>query len=127
MLAQAGDPVLRGGEQPRRLQRRAPAAPGVAELPHQRVSLQPGGRVLLGCRRTGDKVRIEVWDNGPGIPLDKQEAIFDEVLPASITPAPPGSRAWPRARHRPAASPRCLGHQLSPAQLAGAGSVLPSP
>ncbi|CAM3857601.1 hybrid sensor histidine kinase/response regulator [Aeromonas bestiarum] len=38
----------------------------------------PGGRVLLGCRRLGDKVRIEVWDNGPGIPADKQEAIFDE-------------------------------------------------
>ncbi|WP_323877984.1 hybrid sensor histidine kinase/response regulator [Aeromonas hydrophila] len=38
----------------------------------------PGGRVLLGCRRRGDKVRIEVWDNGPGIPADKQEAIFDE-------------------------------------------------
>ena len=38
----------------------------------------PGGRVLLGCRRMGDKVRIEVWDNGPGIPEGKQEAIFDE-------------------------------------------------
>lgn len=38
----------------------------------------PGGRVLLGCRRLGDKVRIEVWDNGPGIPADKQETIFDE-------------------------------------------------
>ncbi|WP_429023536.1 hybrid sensor histidine kinase/response regulator [Aeromonas allosaccharophila] len=38
----------------------------------------PGGRVLLGCRRIGEKIRIEVWDNGPGIPQDKQEAIFDE-------------------------------------------------
>ncbi|MBL0609465.1 PAS-domain containing protein [Aeromonas jandaei] len=38
----------------------------------------PGGRVLLGCRRLGSKIRIEVWDNGPGIPPDKQEAIFDE-------------------------------------------------
>lgn len=38
----------------------------------------PGGRVLLGCRRLGSKIRIEVWDNGPGIPQDKQEAIFDE-------------------------------------------------
>ncbi|MFM5687900.1 sensor histidine kinase, partial [Aeromonas caviae] len=38
----------------------------------------PGGRVLLGCRRMGEKIRIEVWDNGPGIPQDKQEAIFDE-------------------------------------------------
>ncbi|WP_041210869.1 PAS domain-containing hybrid sensor histidine kinase/response regulator [Aeromonas jandaei] len=38
----------------------------------------PGGRVLLGCRRLGSKIRIEVWDNGPGIPQDKQEAIFEE-------------------------------------------------
>ncbi|HHQ4735560.1 NahK/ErcS family hybrid sensor histidine kinase/response regulator [Aeromonas veronii] len=38
----------------------------------------PRGRVLLGCRRMGEKIRIEVWDNGPGIPQDKQEAIFDE-------------------------------------------------
>ncbi|MGL4249871.1 MAG: hybrid sensor histidine kinase/response regulator [Aeromonas sp.] len=38
----------------------------------------PGGRVLLGCRRSGSKIRIEVWDNGPGIPTDKQETIFDE-------------------------------------------------
>jgi two-component system, chemotaxis family, CheB/CheR fusion protein len=26
------------------------------------------GKVLLGCRRGGDKLRIEVWDTGPGIP-----------------------------------------------------------
>ena len=38
----------------------------------------PGGRVLLGCRRLGQQLRIEVWDTGPGIPQDKQEAIFEE-------------------------------------------------
>ena len=65
----------------------------------------PGG-VLLGCRRLGDKVRIEVWDNGPGIPTDKQEAIFDEFS-ASITPAPRGSRGWGSALPSPAASPWC--------------------
>ncbi len=27
----------------------------------------PGGRVLLGARRRGDRLRIEVWDNGIGI------------------------------------------------------------
>ena len=26
------------------------------------------GKLLLGCRRRGDKLRIEVWDTGPGIP-----------------------------------------------------------
>src|SRR5439155_17447274 len=25
------------------------------------------GKILLGCKRAGDKVRIEVWDSGVGI------------------------------------------------------------
>lgn len=38
----------------------------------------PGGRVLLGCRRRGGQVEIQVWDTGPGIPDDKRLAIFEE-------------------------------------------------
>ena len=34
------------------------------------------GRVLLGCRRDPSGIRIEVWDTGPGIPAEEQEAIF---------------------------------------------------
>jgi Na+/proline symporter/signal transduction histidine kinase/CheY-like chemotaxis protein len=37
-------------------------------------------RVLLGCRRVGDDLRIEVRDNGPGIAPDKQGIIFDEFV-----------------------------------------------
>ncbi|MBP2297466.1 NahK/ErcS family hybrid sensor histidine kinase/response regulator [Azospirillum picis] len=37
-----------------------------------------GGRVVVGCRRVGDGIRIEVWDNGPGIPRDKIAEIFQE-------------------------------------------------
>jgi Na+/proline symporter/CheY-like chemotaxis protein/two-component sensor histidine kinase len=37
-------------------------------------------RVLLGCRRVGEELRIEVKDNGPGIPVDKQAVIFDEFV-----------------------------------------------
>src|SRR5215468_11181696 len=37
-------------------------------------------RVLLGCRRAGDGLRIEVRDNGPGIAGDKQAIIFDEFV-----------------------------------------------
>ncbi|MGD9710562.1 MAG: chemotaxis protein CheB [Thermomicrobiales bacterium] len=36
------------------------------------------GKVLLGCRRCGDTLRIEVWDTGIGIAEDELHAIFDE-------------------------------------------------
>jgi two-component system CheB/CheR fusion protein len=36
------------------------------------------GKVLLGCRRRGDKLRIEVWDTGIGIPAGQLDAIFEE-------------------------------------------------
>lgn len=36
------------------------------------------GGVLIGARRQGDAVRIEVWDTGLGIPEAKTRAIFDE-------------------------------------------------
>lgn len=35
-------------------------------------------RVVVGCRREGNEVRIAVCDNGPGIPADKQQVIFQE-------------------------------------------------
>ncbi|MBP9696808.1 MAG: hybrid sensor histidine kinase/response regulator, partial [Thermomonas sp.] len=38
----------------------------------------PSGSVLLGVRRHGDRLRIEVHDTGPGIDADQREAIFEE-------------------------------------------------
>lgn len=37
-------------------------------------------RVLLGCRRENGCLRVEVKDNGPGIPADKQAVIFEEFV-----------------------------------------------
>ncbi|MDH3579911.1 MAG: PAS-domain containing protein, partial [Hyphomicrobiales bacterium] len=36
------------------------------------------GRVLLGCRRQGDQVKVQIHDTGPGIPESKQDLIFEE-------------------------------------------------
>ncbi|MBO6226977.1 MAG: PAS domain S-box protein, partial [Shewanella sp.] len=36
------------------------------------------GRILLGVRRRGENVRLEVWDTGVGIALEQQEKIFLE-------------------------------------------------
>jgi Na+/proline symporter/signal transduction histidine kinase len=36
------------------------------------------GRVLVGCRRRGGRLRIDVYDTGIGIPPDKRRAVFVE-------------------------------------------------
>jgi two-component system, sensor histidine kinase len=36
------------------------------------------GGVVLGCRRRGNTVRIEVWDTGRGIPAERHAEIFRE-------------------------------------------------
>jgi signal transduction histidine kinase len=50
------------------------------------------GGVVVGCRRRGGQLRIEVWDTGPGIPLDQRQKIFDEFyrLGDSKRDRPPG-------------------------------------
>jgi len=35
-------------------------------------------KVLLGCRRQGNELSIQVFDNGPGIPQDKQQQVFEQ-------------------------------------------------
>ncbi len=42
------------------------------------IRYAPAGEVLLGCRRRGDLVRIEVLDTGCGIPEESISEIFEE-------------------------------------------------
>jgi len=42
------------------------------------VKFTTKGKVLLGCRRRGETIHIEVWDTGPGIPEENRLEIFEE-------------------------------------------------
>jgi len=42
------------------------------------IKYTPRGGVLVGCRRRGSRLRIEVYDTGIGIPNAKRRAVFKE-------------------------------------------------
>lgn len=42
------------------------------------IKYTPEGRVLIGCRKQGGQIRIEVHDTGIGIPASAQETVFQE-------------------------------------------------
>jgi signal transduction histidine kinase/CheY-like chemotaxis protein len=42
------------------------------------VRYTSSGGIIIGCRRTGQHIRVEVCDTGPGIPEDQRRNIFGE-------------------------------------------------
>ncbi|HKE96937.1 MAG TPA: hybrid sensor histidine kinase/response regulator [Povalibacter sp.] len=36
------------------------------------------GAILVGCRRRGERLDVQVWDSGPGIPPQEQQLVFQE-------------------------------------------------
>lgn len=52
----------------------------IQNLVSNAVKYAPGARVVVGARRDGAGVRIEVHDAGPGIEADDQQRIFDEFV-----------------------------------------------
>ncbi len=52
----------------------------VANLVSNALRYTHRGGVVVGVRRAGARLRIEVWDTGPGIPADQREQIFHEFV-----------------------------------------------
>ena len=50
----------------------------VFNLVSNAVRYTSSGGVVVGCRKRGVNLRIEVWDTGPGVPQDQQQSIFGE-------------------------------------------------
>jgi signal transduction histidine kinase/CheY-like chemotaxis protein len=42
------------------------------------IKYTPSGRVLVGCRRRGERLRIDVYDTGVGVPPSQRRSIFRE-------------------------------------------------
>lgn len=78
------------------------------------------GKVLLGCRRRGDRVILEVYDTGIGICEEDQTRIFDEFTRADNVSPGSGMGLGLSIVDRTC---RQLGHEVSVRSLPGHGSV----
>jgi signal transduction histidine kinase len=54
------------------------------------VKYTGSGRVLLGCRRRGDRLGIQVWDTGIGIPREHLREIFEAFVQLRQSAGDPG-------------------------------------
>jgi len=75
------------------------------------------GGVLIGCRRRGDKIWIEIYDSGIGIPEDRIGTIFGELHQLDPQREGLGLGLW-IAR----STAEVLGHDLSVRSTVGRGS-----
>lgn len=80
------------------------------------------GGVLIGSRRRGNRVRIEVWDTGPGIPPAQQAMVFEEFRRLE-SPSPWGERGLGLGLAICRRIAALLDHQLDLRSTPGQGSV----
>ena len=86
------------------------------------VKYTTNGKILLGCRNHGDKVWIEVWDTGPGIPELELRAIFEEFHQLD-NPARERSKGLGLGLAIVQRLADLLGHRIDVRSRVGAGSV----
>jgi two-component system, sensor histidine kinase len=79
------------------------------------------GRILIGCRRHGERVRIEVWDTGRGIPAEQLRQIFWEFVQLSEPGRQQGGLGLGLAIVDRLA--KLLGHRIEARSRPGRGSV----
>ncbi len=81
------------------------------------------GRVVVGVRRSGSRLRIEVWDTGAGIPADQQQRVFDEFVRGGGGRTPRDTEGFGLGLAIAERIARVLGHSIGLRSVAGRGSV----
>jgi len=80
------------------------------------------GTVLVGCRRRGADVAIEVWDTGIGIPAEKLEVVFEDFFQIG-NPERHRSKGFGLGLSIVRRTARLLGHRVTVRSWPGDGSV----
>ncbi|MFK7159832.1 NahK/ErcS family hybrid sensor histidine kinase/response regulator [Marinospirillum sp. MEB164] len=81
------------------------------------------GKVLLGCRRRGDQLVVQVWDTGPGIPESRLGEIFQEFRRLDSTPDKRKEKGLGLGLSIAERMSRVLGHRLEVKSWPGQGTV----
>ncbi len=81
------------------------------------------GRVVVGVRRRGGRVRIEVWDTGVGIAPEQQPHVFEEFYRGSGRREADDTRGFGLGLAIAERIARVLGHDIGLRSTPGRGSV----
>lgn len=80
------------------------------------------GKILVGCRRDADQIRVEIWDTGIGIPEQRLDEIFDEFVQLG-NPERDQKRGLGLGLSIVMRLAELLGHQVKVSSIEGKGSV----
>lgn len=95
-------------------------ARSVQNLVVNAIQYAPSGRVLLGCRKRGEVLSIEVWDSGMGIAPEDRDRIFE-----AFTRVNPQTRSEGMGLGLSIVEQACrqLGHPITLHSTPGVGSM----
>lgn len=94
----------------------------VQNLLSNAIKYTASGKILVGCRRCGGAVRIELWDTGPGIPPEHLQMIFEEFYQVD-NPARNSSQGVGLGLAIVDRTARLLGHPLTVTSVVAKGSM----
>jgi signal transduction histidine kinase len=80
------------------------------------------GCVLAGCRRRGERLRIEVRDSGPGIPEERRNSVFDEFVQFTA-PDQPGGEGFNVGLSDVKNLAKLMRHKVALRSIPGKGSI----